>query len=86
MAAGQANREDGGSLGPPLLQGTQAAEDLEAVFLTGGITSEDGGTNLTPAIHPVTGSNTFNVVSRRVNIIMWFCGCSFLFIRPLHEY
>ena len=70
VAAGQANREDGGSLGPPLLQGTQAAEALEAFFLAGCITSEDGGTNLTPAIHPVTGSNTYNVGSKRVNIIM----------------
>ena len=61
------------ALGPSLRQWTQAGEDsdreaFEAVFLAGCITSEDGGTNLTPALDPVTESTTHNVVSRRVNI------------------
>ena len=38
---------------------------------------------MTPAIHPVTESSTFSVVSRRVNILMWTCGWKFPFYQLL---
>ena len=36
---------------------------------------------MTPAKHPVTGSNRFKVASRRVNILMLTCGWKF----PLYQ-
>ena len=80
VATGQRNREDWVPLGPPLLQGTQAWEDSDWGTLDhGSITNEAGGTILTPAMQPVTGSKTYNVGSKRVNIIMWNSGSWFPF-------
>ena len=79
VAAGQANR---GDWDPPrpLLHGTHTEVDssLEP-RLIGSITKEAGGTNLSPAIHPMTGSITNVVAIKTGNIVMWTNGSWFPF-------
>ena len=77
--AGQPNLDDADEapLCPPRLQGTQAeGSDWEALEarLIGSITKEAGGTNLNPAMHPMTGCNTKDADSKEDNILMWTSG------------
>ena len=82
VAAGQANRGDWAPLSPfrPRLHGTQAElySTLEPCLFCS-ITKEDGGINLNPAIHPMTGSNTNVVATKTGNIVMWTVGSWFPF-------
>ena len=54
---------------------------MEAIFLTGCITSEAGGTNLTPPMHPMTGVNRIDIASNWASILRWTVADSFLFIK-----